>query len=118
MRQVRCALLKFIVEYFSSFLSFEHGRAKGEGKGGVGESWRLKVRQAAPVLDDGLSKLPEDSVHVGASARPQALQEANMAAMTCDQKSQVWVLLHCLHWNGCGNASKASVFIKKTRHSN
>ena len=53
------------------------------------------------MFNDGLSKLLEDSVHVRALSRPQALEETNMAAMTGDEQGQVGILLHCLHWNGC-----------------
>lgn len=60
----------------------------------------LEVIQVATVLDDGLSKLPEHTIHVGALTWPQALKEANMASVTGNQQGQVRVLLHRLHWNG------------------
>ena len=52
------------------------------------------------MLDDGLGKLPEHTIHVSALAGPHALQEADVAPVTGDQEGQVRVLLHRLHWNG------------------
>lgn len=60
-----------------------------------------EVLEPAALLDDGLGKLLEDSVHVGALSGPQALQEANVAAVAGDEQGQVGILLHGLHWNGC-----------------
>lgn len=71
----------------------------------------LEVTQVATILDDGLGKLPEHTIHVGALTWPQALKEANMAPMTGDQQGQVRVLLHCLHWNGwIGEHRKSTEF--------
>ena len=64
--------------------------------------------ESAAFLDDRLSKLLEDSVHVGAPSRPQALQETNMAAVAGNEQGQVGILLHCLHWNGCKEETKDS----------
>lgn len=59
-----------------------------------------EVFELVSLFKDRLCKLLEDSVHISAMARPQTLQETNMAAVTGDEQGQVGVLLHCLHWNG------------------
>lgn len=60
-----------------------------------------EVFESAALFDDCFSELLEDPVHVSALPRPQALEEANMAAVTRNKQGQVGILLHCLHWNGC-----------------
>lgn len=64
------------------------------------------------MLYDSLGKLLEDTVHISALSRPQTLQEANMAAMTGDEKGQVRIPLHSLHWNGWGGGKEK---IKKVK---
>lgn len=53
------------------------------------------------MFNDRLNELLEDSVHVRALSRPQALKETNMATVTGDEQGQVGILLDRLHWNGC-----------------
>lgn len=62
--------------------------------------------EAAALLEDGLGELLEHSVHISALSWPQALQEANVAAMACDEQRQVGILLHHLHWDGCGGKAR------------
>lgn len=75
-----------------------------------------EVLEAAALFKDGLCELLEHSVHVGALPRPQTLQEADVAAVTCDEQCQVGILLHHLHWNGCeGRKAKVSVQVSNGR---
>lgn len=60
-----------------------------------------EVFESAALFNDCLSKLLEDSVHVCALSRPQALKKTNMATVTGNEQGKVRILLHCLHWNGC-----------------
>lgn len=61
-----------------------------------------QVRKQGAFLYDGLGKLLKHTVHVSALSRPKALQEANVAPVTCDEKGHVGVLLRGFHWNGMG----------------
>lgn len=62
--------------------------------------------EPAALLKDGLGELLEHSVHISALSRPQPLQEANVAAVACDEQRQVGILLHRLHWDGCGGKAR------------
>lgn len=66
-----------------------------------------EVLESAALFKDGLGELLEHSVHVSALPRPQALQEADVAAVARDEQRQVGILLHCLHWNGCRGKGEA-----------
>lgn len=82
----------------------KRGRQDEERRKRREESRRLlsgEVLQAAALFKDGLGKLLKHSVHVSALPRPQPLQEADVAAVTCDEQRQVGILLHHFHWNGC-----------------
>lgn len=69
------------------------------------------------MLDDRLSKLLEDSVHVRALSRPQALEETDMAAVTGDEQGQVGILLHRLHGNGWKAKNRTIKIVAKIRSS-
>ena len=45
-----------------------------------------KVIQVTTLFDDGLGKLLEHAIHVGAPSGPQALQETYMAPMASDKE--------------------------------
>lgn len=60
-----------------------------------------EVFESTALFDDRLDKLLEDAVHVSPLSRPQALEETDVASVTGDEKGQVGILLHSLHWNGC-----------------
>lgn len=65
-----------------------------------------EVFESAALFKDGLGELLEHSVHVGALPRPQPLQEADVAAVARDEQRQVGILLHRLHWDGCGGEGR------------
>lgn len=74
------------------------GRSKTRQTSGLVSA---EVFESAALFNDRLGKLLENSVHVSALSRPQALKETNMAAITGNDHGQVGILLHRLHRNGC-----------------
>lgn len=83
-------------------------KRKEEKRGGFLCSLLLsgEVFESAALFKDGLGELLEHSVHVGALPRPQPLQEADVATVTRDEQRQVGILLHHLHWDGCGGKER------------
>lgn len=83
-------------------------KRKEEKRGGFLCSLLLsgEVFESAALFKDSLGELLEHSVHVGALPRPQPLQEADVAAVTRDEQRQVGILLHHLHWDGCGGKER------------
>jgi hypothetical protein len=51
------------------------------------------------MLNHGLHKLLEDTIHVGALPWPDSLQKTNVASMRSEDQSDVRVLLSSFYWN-------------------
>lgn len=62
-------------------------------------SEELHVREFVSMLNHGLYKLLEDSIHVGGLPWPDSLQKTNMASIRSKNQSNIRVLLSSFYWN-------------------
>lgn len=74
----------------------------------------LHVVEFMSMLDHGLHKLLEDSIHVSALPRPDSLQKTNMASIRSKDQSDIRVLLSSFYWDSLRNqSSKMGVLVVK-----
>lgn len=59
----------------------------------------LHVREFMSVLNHGLHKLLEDSIHISRLSWPDTLQKTNVASIRSKDQSNIRILLSSFYWN-------------------
>lgn len=62
------------------------------------------------MLDHGLHKLLEDSIHVSTLPGPDSLQKTNMASVRSKDQSHIRVLLSSFYWDSLRNRTELCVW--------